>query len=47
VRELKEKEAIAHIDSIVKESKEIVELYDRTMHIWTSVEEDERIQQLE
>jgi hypothetical protein len=25
----------------------VAELYDRTAHIWTSLEEDEKIQQLE
>jgi hypothetical protein len=47
VRELREKEATVHIDSIAQEEKEVAELYDRTAHIWTSLEEDERIQQLE
>jgi hypothetical protein len=47
VRELTEQEATAHIDRIEYEVKEVAELYDRTMHIWTSVEQDERIQQLD
>jgi hypothetical protein len=47
VRELRKKEATAHIDNIVYEVKEFVELYDRIAHIWTSLEEYERIQQLD
>jgi hypothetical protein len=47
VREQREKEATTHVDSIVQEVKEVAELYDRTAHIWTSLEEDEKIQQLE
>jgi hypothetical protein len=44
VRELREKEAIAHIDSIAQEVKKVAELYDKTVHIWTKFEEYERIQ---
>jgi len=43
VRELREQEATVHIDNIVQEVKEVAELYDRIAHIWTSLEEDERI----
>jgi len=47
VRELRDKEATSHIDSIAHEVKEVSELYDKIVHIWTSLEEDERIQQLD
>jgi hypothetical protein len=47
VWEKREKEATVHVESIVQEVKEVAELYNRTAHIWTSLEEDEKIQQLE
>jgi hypothetical protein len=36
-----------HIDSIAQEVKEVEELYDKTTQMWTSMEEDEKIQQLD
>jgi hypothetical protein len=47
VGEQREDEAIAHIESIVQEVKEVAKMYDKTAHIWTSLEQDENIQQLE
>jgi hypothetical protein len=43
----RDKEAIVHVESIAQEVKEVAELYSRTAYIWTILEEDENIQQLE
>jgi hypothetical protein len=47
VRDQREQEATVHIDSIVQEAKEVEELYEKTSQMWTSMEEDEKIQQLD
>jgi hypothetical protein len=36
-----------HVESIAHEVKEVAELYNKIEHIWTGLEEDEKIQQLE
>jgi hypothetical protein len=33
--------------TVLQEAKEVQELYDITAQIWTSLEEDEKIQQLD
>jgi hypothetical protein len=43
VRYQREQAIILHIDNIVKEAKEVEELYERTTQMWTSMEEDEKI----
>jgi hypothetical protein len=47
VKDQREQEATAHIDSIVQEAKAVEELYEKTAQMWTSMEEDEKIQQLD
>jgi hypothetical protein len=32
---------------IAREAKEVTKLFDRTAQIWTSIEEDENVQQLD
>jgi hypothetical protein len=36
-----------HIDSIALEAKEVEELYDMNSQMWTNMEEDDKIQQLD
>jgi hypothetical protein len=47
VRSEREQQETEQTDSIALEVKEIAELYERTTQIWTSLEEDEGIQQLD
>jgi hypothetical protein len=47
VRDQREQEATAHIDSIAQEAKAVEELYDKTAQMWTNMEEDKKIQQLD
>jgi hypothetical protein len=47
VRDQREQETNAHIDSIAQEAKVVEEFYDKTAQMWTNMEEDEKIQQLD
>jgi hypothetical protein len=46
VKYQREKEANVHIDGIAHEAKVVEELYYKSAQMWTIVEEDEKIQQL-
>jgi hypothetical protein len=35
------------IDEMEREAKEVTELFDKTVQIWTTLEEDEKVQQLD
>jgi hypothetical protein len=47
IKDQREQDATTHIDNIAQESKAVQELYDKTAQIWTSFEEDKKIQHLE
>jgi hypothetical protein len=47
VRSERKQQETKQTDSIALEVKEVAELYERTTQIWTSLEEDEGIQQLD
>jgi hypothetical protein len=43
VREKMEHDATLHIDNIAQEAKDVQELYEITIQIWTILEEDEKM----
>ena len=43
----REKEVPRHMESMVQSIKDIVELYDKSTQLWTSLQEDENLQALE
>jgi hypothetical protein len=47
VRDQRERETNAHIDSIAQEAKVVEEFYDKTAQMSTNMEEDKKIQQLD
>jgi archaellum component FlaC len=47
VREKREWQASFQIDEMAREVREITKLFDETMQIWTTLEEDEKVQQLD
>jgi hypothetical protein len=47
VREKREQQTTFQIDEMEREAKEVAELFDRTAQIWTTLEEDEKVQQLD
>jgi hypothetical protein len=46
-REQREQKISLQIEEMAREAKEVVELFDRTTQIWTTLEEDEKVQQLD
>jgi hypothetical protein len=47
VRSQREHEFAGHMDNMVQNIKEIVELYDKSAQLWTSLQEDEKFQAFE
>jgi hypothetical protein len=47
ITELTKKLTNAHISSIAQEAKVVEEFYDNTAQMWTNMEDDEKIQQLD
>jgi hypothetical protein len=44
VQERIEQQSTLYIAEMEKEAREVVELFDRTVHIWNILEEDEKVQ---
>jgi hypothetical protein len=47
IREKREQQSALHIVDIAKEAREVIELFDKIVHIWTILEEAEKVQQLD
>jgi hypothetical protein len=43
----REQQETLQIEMIEREAKEVTKHFDRTTHLWTTLEEDERVQQLD
>jgi plasmid maintenance system antidote protein VapI len=47
VRSQREQEVTGHKENIAHRFKEIVELYDKSTQLWTNLQEDKKLQELE
>jgi hypothetical protein len=47
VRTQREQEVTSHKESIVQSIQEITELYNKSAQLWTNLQEDEKLQELE
>jgi len=47
IQEKREQKYALHIVEIEKEAREVIELFDKIVHIWTILEEDGKVQQLD
>jgi hypothetical protein len=43
----REQQAALQVEMMEKEAKKVTKLFDRTMQLWTMLEEDDRVQQLD